>query len=305
MSCRVVCARYLNSKYVLPPSVPPSSESCSFLFLLLVAMTIYSRRLHVGSLGPHKFAHATDSRANSFSPWSVVGVCLTVSRSCPRFCRPPCFCSTALSSVCLQLTGSGSSTSIMRSASLSLCAPCFFPVGNILQMSAAHHKRACVCSTARVDPSGALSLRPCPMLMPAPHVPTSRRARAPADHEQQERARETHTGDGTRTRRAIILRIMAPSPAPARLPARFGRRVRLVASGSGPPPPFPQTHTVARGLPLPSLVSRHGSFPASALPAPRRVRGRQATRPASSRISSQYSHMAPRRRPPTTCDGDG
>lgn len=71
---------------------------------------------------------------------------------------PPCFCSTALSSVCLQLTGSGSSTSIMRSASLSLCAPCFFPVGNILQMSAAHHKRACVCSTARVDPSGALSL---------------------------------------------------------------------------------------------------------------------------------------------------
>jgi hypothetical protein len=127
------------------------------------------------------------------------------------------------------------------------------------------------------------------MLMPAPHVPTSRRARAPADHEQQERARETHTGDGTRTRRAIILRIMAPSPAPApapaRLPARFGRRVRLVASGSGPPPPFPHGGAGTAPAALPSLVSRHGSFPASALPAPRRVPayvdGKRPDRPAA------------------------
>lgn len=67
---------------------------------------------------------------------------------------------------------------------------------------------------------------------------------------------------------------LPPSPAPARLPARFGRRVRLVASGSGTPPLARQSSRFFSCLCVACPTARTG------------VRGRQTTRPASSRISS-------------------
>lgn len=203
---------------------------------------------------------------------------------------PPCFCSTALSSVCLQLTGSGSSTSIMRSASLSLCAPCFFPVGNILQMSAAHHKRACVlhCSCRPQRRSLSLRMPHADAGSPRPHLTTGTgpgRPRAAGEGEGDVHGRrDTHP---SRNHTANHGALPCPCPCPAPRALRASRSPSRIRFRSPTPLPTRWRGDCPCGPALARQSSRFFSCLCVACPTARTgVRGRQATRPASSRISS-------------------